>query len=53
MGVHYEIRLKDDNGFTRVIHSTDPAVIGSRAGLSIGPDDIHIMSRSQYDAADA
>ena len=53
MGVHYEIRLKDDNGFTWVIHSTDPAVIGSRAGLSIGPDDIHIMSRSQYDAADA
>lgn len=53
MGVHYEIRLKDDNGFTWVIHSTAPAVIGSRAGLSIGPDDIHIMSRSQYDAADA
>jgi len=53
MGVHYEIHMKGDDGFEWVIHSTDLATVGSRIGLALGPDDIHIMDRSQYDAADA
>lgn len=52
MGVHYDIRMKGDDGFEWVIHSTDLTQVGSRIGISPGPNDIHIMSRSQYDAAD-
>ena len=53
MGVHYDIRMTGDDGQEWMIHSTDYAEVGSRIGLTLGPDDIHIMERSQYDAADA
>ena len=52
-GVHYEIHVKADDGYDWMIHTTDLTSIGSRIGLKIEPDAIHIMERSQYDAADA
>lgn len=44
-GVHYEILV--DSGDARwMIHSTDPQTPGSRVGMKITPDDIHIMHKS-------
>lgn len=53
MGVHYEIRIQGEDGHEWLVQSTDPAQVGSRVGITLDPDDIHIMDRSQYDAADA
>jgi len=53
MGVHYEIRIQGEDGHEWLVQSTDPAEVGSRVGITLEPDDIHIMDRSQYDAADA
>ena len=52
MGVHYEIRIQGEDGHEWLVQSTDPAEVGSRVGITLDPDDIHIMDRSQYDAAD-
>lgn len=52
MGVHYEIRLKGDDGFEWLIQSIHSAEVGSRLGIHLDPDDIHIMDRSQYDTAE-
>lgn len=49
MGVHYEIRMTDDDGFSWLIHTTDYAAPDSRVGITLGPNDIHIMKRSIYD----
>jgi len=46
-GVHYEIIVKGDNGIVWMIHDVDPVTIGQRVGLTIDPDDIHIMRRSE------
>ena len=43
-GVHYEINVKC-NGLDWMIHSTKSPHVGDRIGLSIGPDDIHIMNK--------
>ena len=53
MGVHYEIRLKGDDGFEWLIQSIHSAEVGSRLGIHLDPDDIHIMDRSQYDTAES
>ena len=53
MGVHYEIRIQGEDGHEWLVQNTDPAEVGSRVGITLDPDDIHIMDRSQYDAADA
>ena len=53
MGVHYEIRIQGEDGHEWLVQNTDPAQVGSRVGITLDPDDIHIMDRSQYDAADA
>jgi spermidine/putrescine transport system ATP-binding protein len=45
MGVHYEIIVSGDDGNEWVIHSTDPVVPGQRVGMTLTPDDIHIMSK--------
>ena len=52
MGVHYEIRLQGDDGFEWLIQSIHSAEVGSRLGIHLDPDDIHIMDRSQYDTAE-
>ncbi|WP_322174332.1 ABC transporter ATP-binding protein [Acutalibacter caecimuris] len=46
-GVHYEI-IVDVAGFKWMIQSTDCRQVGDRIGLSLTPDDIHVMAKSQY-----
>ena len=46
-GVHYEIKVKSDDGIEWLVQNVDPAVVGSRVGLYVDPDDIQIMRRSE------
>ncbi len=46
-GVHYEI-IVDVAGFKWMIQSTDFRAVGDRIGLSLTPDDIHVMAKSEY-----
>ncbi len=46
-GVHYEI-IVDIGGFKWMIQSTDYVHVGENIGLSIEPDAIHIMKKSEY-----
>ena len=46
-GVHYEI-IVDVAGFKWMIQSTEYRAVGDRIGLALTPDDIHVMSKSQY-----
>ncbi len=46
-GVHYEI-IVDVQGFKWMIQSTDFHPVGERIGMLIGPDDIHVMEKSEY-----
>jgi len=46
-GVHYEI-IVDVAGFKWMIQSTDFRQVGDRIGLSLTPDDIHVMAKSEY-----
>lgn len=46
-GVHYEI-IVDVGGFKWMIQSTDCRQVGDRIGLSLTPDDIHVMEKSDY-----
>lgn len=46
-GVHYEI-IVDINGFKWMIQTTDKSEVGDRIGISIKPDEIHIMKKSEY-----
>ena len=46
-GVHYEI-IVDVDGFKWMIQSTDCREVGDRIGLSLTPDDIHVMAKSVY-----
>ena len=47
LGVHYEI-IVDIDGFKWMIQSTDFADVDDHIGLSIDPDAIHIMKKSEY-----
>lgn len=46
-GVHYEI-IVDIGGFKWMIQSTDFVSVGETIGLSIDPDAIHIMKKSEF-----
>ncbi|MCH5170139.1 MAG: ABC transporter ATP-binding protein [Oscillospiraceae bacterium] len=46
-GVHYEI-IVDINGFKWMIQTTDESKVGDRIGISIKPEEIHIMKKSEY-----
>jgi len=46
-GVHYEF-IVDVQGFKWMIQSTDVQQVGDVIGLSIKPDEIHIMKKSKY-----
>ena len=46
-GVHYEI-IVDVAGFKWMIQSTDFQEVGAKIGLSLTPDDIHVMKKSEY-----
>jgi len=43
-GVHYEILVETDKR-TYMVHTTDYSEVGLRVGLSLGPEDIHVMYR--------
>ncbi|CAG9349407.1 spermidine/putrescine ABC transporter ATP-binding protein [Clostridium perfringens] len=43
-GVHYEIEVKNEN-HTWILHNTKHAEIGSKIGLSLDPESIHIMKK--------
>ncbi|MDR1704733.1 MAG: ABC transporter ATP-binding protein [Clostridiales bacterium] len=45
-GVHYEMTI-DCGGTVLTVHSTDKSEIGGRVGVSIEPEEIHIMRKSQ------
>ena len=47
LGVHYEI-IVDINGFKWMIQTTDFVDVDEHIGLSIEPDAIHIMEKSEY-----
>ncbi len=46
-GVHYEI-IVDVAGFKWMIQSTECRHVGDRIGLSLTPNDIHVMKKSEY-----
>lgn len=46
-GVHYEI-IVDIDGFKWMIQTTDKSDEGDVIGISIKPDEIHIMKKSKY-----
>jgi len=43
-GVHYEMDI-EANGYEFLVHSTDMAPVGAWVGLTLTPDDIHIMKK--------
>ncbi len=45
-GVHYEMDIVA-NGYEFLVHSTDMAPVGSTVGLTLTPDDIHIMEKGE------
>lgn len=46
-GVYFEI-IVDVQGFKWMIQTTDCEKVGAKIGLSIQPDEIHIMKKSEY-----
>lgn len=46
-GVHYEIIVDIDN-FKWMIQTTDKSEVGDVIGISIDPDEMHVMKKSQY-----
>jgi len=44
-GVHYEM-IVNANNFNWKIQSTQMSEVGSRVGLFIGPNEIHVMKRN-------
>ena len=51
-GVHYEIMV-DSGYFVWMIHSTDSQVVGTEIGMSLTPEDIHIMRKVPAQPDDA
>ena len=45
-GVHYEMRV-EQAGYEWIIHSTQASAPGELIGMCIGPDEIHIMTRTE------
>ena len=46
-GMHYDI-IVDFYGFKWLIQTTDLSPVGSRIGIKIDPDGIHVMKKSHY-----
>jgi len=44
-GVHYEMIIKAADGYEWLAHNTDLSTVGSKVGISIDPDLIHIMKK--------
>lgn len=47
IGVHYEMQIETEDGYTYLVHSTAKAEEGETVGLNIWPDEIHIMKKSE------
>ncbi len=47
-GVHFEI-IMDGHGYKWMIHSTQSREVGAMIGLTLTPDDIHIMHKMEED----
>jgi len=47
-GVHYEMLVDGDDGFTWMIQDVDPVKVGKRIGMTFDPDDIQIMRKSDF-----
>ena len=45
-GVHFEMHV-DVEGYEWILHSTQASQPGELIGMNIGPDEIHIMKRSE------
>ena len=45
-GVHFEMHV-EQAGYEWIIHSTQASQVGELIGMNIGPDEIHIMHRTQ------
>ena len=46
-GVHYEI-IVDVKGFKWMIQTTEKSEVGDYIGITVKPDEIHIMKKSEY-----
>ena len=46
-GVHYDT-IVNFSGFKWLIQTTDYHPVGSRIGIQLNPDDIHVMRKSEY-----
>jgi len=46
-GVHYEI-IVDIDGFKWMIQTTDYSAVGDKIGISIKPEEIQVMKKSEY-----
>ncbi len=46
-GVHYEV-IVDVNGFKWMVQTTACITVGEHIGLTVGPEDIHVMRKSEY-----
>ena len=44
-GVHYEMSVKDENGYVWIVHSTAMEPVDTKVGLKIQPFDIQIMKK--------
>ena len=49
-GVHYEMRV-ESHGFTWKIHSTELSAVGTKVGLDIAPELIHVMKKQTEESA--
>ena len=52
MGVHYEVRVRGENGFNWLVHTIDQFKVGDKVGFNLEPDDIHVMHVSQFDSGE-
>lgn len=46
-GVHYEMKISDENGFEWIVHSTSMEPVDTEVGLMVQPGDIQIMKKVQ------
>lgn len=44
-GVHYEMMIRDDNGYNWMVHSTLMEPVDTKVGMNVAPSDFHIMKK--------
>ena len=52
-GVHYEMDVRTDSGYTWLVHSTDMFPVGERVSIHVDPFDIQIMNKPQSEDEEA